>query len=708
MRGGHGTRGLTIALLPAIALAGAVASPGTTRAADQTGTQVLDGEAQAATVADLDGDGANELVRIVDEDGTGRVVEAWGAGEEGWTRLGSAVLRRVDASGVDQGPVRGEDASAVIVWHLDRRPRVLVLARWGSPAADCCQSVFELVPRAASIELQPRAAEGEAALLVQAVDVDGDGTDELIQSQPFFGDGLGEIEVLRWDGDAFRSVLFQDDPEGLGQFYAAETDGVAGVDLILGPTAAGDVRRISWVDGQPIAEVANLELPQRGYISGIADGALVVTLPDELRIVRWPRGRQPFMTARRDGLDFPYAGVAGSGKGTVLAVQESSDPRNTLAPLAIYDLELRQLGEMTPAPTAVRLAHVFDQQSGSSRALQRRLYPYIGPIPGADPRATEGYAWLGVMVRPDDDGGHVTTPIAPMAGLWPIGRVGPDDGWMALSSGYLSVGGPATLYGGIVSSRFGRTSLVPVDDLLRADEAAATLELRGAAAIGEPVGGVTPILARGDGFGLTVRAEPGSWIATWDRRTVNEVTIEGDSTLLEFPAPRPGQDDENQPVEAWVVVVTPDGRAAVTEWEGSFLRTPPSLSVAGRTDGFSFSATLEGIVGPHTAVIVDGQTVPVDWLGRFRASVGAWPWPRAVEIVARDLVGNEVVDRVEVVGPLDYRGLPWAALLAAATLAAGVTLFVRIPRLRTINASDPGDGRLEELDPIDAADMIGR
>ena len=130
--------------------------------------------------------------------------------------------------------------------------------------------------------------------------------------------------------------------------------------------------------------------------------------------------------------------------------------------------------------------------------------------------------------------------------------------------------------------------------------------------------------------------------------------------------------------------------------------------MASRTNGLSFTATLEGAVGQHTEVLVDGRPVGVHWSGRFRTSVGAWPWPRSVEIVARDLVGNEAFDRVEVVGPFDYRGLPWAAILAAATLAAAVTLFVRIPRLRTVSTSDSGDGRLEELDPIDAADMIRR
>lgn len=717
MAGADGRRGLAAALPLALALAVVAVAPGPTLAADEPGTHVLRGEAHAAAVADLDGDGANELVRIVSEGGIGHVAEAWQFGDERWTRLGAVPIPRLDESGADQGIVRGTDASATLVWHLDGRARVLVLARWGASTRDpesgaCCLSVFELVERSGAIGLESRDSDGRASHFVQAFDVDADGTDELMLATPLFPGESGQVEVLRWDGEAFRSVFLEEDPEGLGQFYAADSDGVPGDDLILGPTSSGNVQRIAWEDGRVVVEDAHLDLGERseGYISGIADSALVVTLPDQLRVVRWPRGEQPVTTARRAGLIYPYPGFVGTGPATVLAVQESPfGPSESIPPVMVYDLELRELGSITAAPMAVRLSTILNRTASFNRAWERYLFPYTGAMPGASARATEGFVWGGLLIRADDDGGYQTTPIAPMAGVWPIGRAGPEDGWMAVSGGYLSVGSVALLYGGVVFNGSGRTSLVPVDDLMRADGARPTLELRGAAALGEPANGVTPLVADGDGFELVVTAPSGSWVAAWNGWSLNELIVEGAPIVVEFAAPRPRRQDENQPIEAWVIVATPDGHAAVTEWDGTFVREPPGLTVSGQTDELSLSATLEGTVGPHTTVAVGGRSVSVDAAGRFRTSVDAWPWPHRVEVVARDLLGNEIVDRVEVVGLYDYRGLPWAAMLAAATISVGAVLFVRIPRRRSADATDgsDGDGRFEELDPIDGTDVIG-
>ena len=94
--------------------------------------------------------------------------------------------------------------------------------------------------------------------------------------------------------------------------------------------------------------------------------------------------------------------------------------------------------------------------------------------------------------------------------------------------------------------------------------------------------------------------------------------------------------------------------------------------------------------------------------GAFATTVDAGPWPRSVIVAARDPLGNEVVERVEVIGLYDYRGLPWAAIVGVATLIAGAVLFLRIPRRRPAHVPELGDGRLEELDPIDGATLHGR
>lgn len=179
------------------------------------------------------------------------------------------------------------------------------------------------------------------------------------------------------------------------------------------------------------------------------------------------------------------------------------------------------------------------------------------------------------------------------------------------------------------------------------------------------------------------------------------------SVAIEIAPPRGREEEEDTPFEASLIVVTPDGHASVIEWAGTYIRKPPQLEVGGRTDTLAFSATLTGSVGPNATVTVDGRPVAVAD-GGFDARVDAGPWPRAVAVVARDPLGNEVVELVEVVGLYDYRSLPWVAIAGVATVTAGVVLFVRIPRRRSRDVPDSGDGRLEELDPIDGVSLDGR
>jgi hypothetical protein len=713
MGGAGGSRWrLASALL--LVLIAALSAPGPAHAADGTRAAVLPGDAHAALVADVDGDGANELVRILGDRDTGDVVEAWAHHGETWGPLGSVGIPQLTRSEGDERMVPGSDASGLLVWQADGRSRVLVLARWGVPADDpngfpCCVSIYELIWRDGAIHLEPRALSEGMADYVQSIDVDGDGTDELVRVVSNFREQSGTIEVLRWDGEAFRSI-FREEGDGLGGgAWPGDTDGVAGDDLVLGPSPTGDVRRIAWADGGLVVEEAHFDLGERaeGYISGVADGAFVFTLPSELRIIRWPRGGEPVTTARLSGAVYPYGGIVGSGPGSLLAVQEPFFGAG-YAPLTIHDLELNELGEVAPAPSVVRVGEAVDDQASSAQALERYLFPYSGPMPGATPGTPIGFVWAGHLVTAAPGGGYETEPIAPLAGFQPIGLAGPEDGWMALSGGYLGGGNVASLYSGPFPPGFGGISLVPVDELLRPSGVAPTVELRNAVALGDPGDEVTELVAGPNGFEVVVGAPVGSWISAWDGWHVEEVTMAGASVALEITPRRGRDDDEDAPIEASLLVVTPDGHATLIEWAGTYIRQPPQLEVGGRTDALAFSATLTGSVGPNATVTVDGRPMAVTADGGFDATVDAAPWPRAVAVVARDPLGNEVVELVEVVGLYDYRGLPWAAIVGAATLTAGVVLFVRIPRRRSRDVPDVGDGRLEELDPIDGTTFDGR
>src|SRR5687768_4233420 len=195
-----GTRG---GLAPTLLLALlAAAAPAASLAAEPSRTVLLPGDSHAAVVADLDGDEANELVRIVGDQEIGHVVEAWALDDEAWTLRGSATIPELTRSAGDRRIVPGSDASALLVWRAEGRARVLVWAKWGAPADDqdafpCCVNVYELIWQDGATRLERRALDGGMADSVQALDVDGDGTDELVRTVFDFDGPPAAIEVLR-------------------------------------------------------------------------------------------------------------------------------------------------------------------------------------------------------------------------------------------------------------------------------------------------------------------------------------------------------------------------------------------------------------------------------------------------------------------------------------------------------------------------------
>ena len=716
MGGAVGTRGgLTSALLLVLLAVGA--APGAALAAAPSRAVVLPGDAHAALVADVDGDGTNEVVRILGDTEIGHVVETWGYDDEAWRLRGSVGIPELTRSASARPIASANDASALLVWRADGRARVLVWARWGASADDpdafpCCVSVHELIWQDGATHLERRPLDGGMADSVQVLDVDGDGTDELMRTQWEINGGTGVVDVLRWEGEAFRSILREEGEALIGGAWAGNTDGHLGDDLTLGPSPQGDVLRVAWVDGGLVTEEAHLELGERseGWVSGFADGAFVLTLPDELRIVRWARGEQPVTTARLSGLVYPYAGIIGAGPESLLAVQtQIFGSGGSIPPLAIYDLQLNPRGEVTPAPLAQRLTDVINRQTSSGRPIGRYLYPYVGSLPGASPGTSAGWMHGGMLVSAALGGDYETRGIAPLAGSLPIGLAGPEDGWVVSSAGYLGGGNVAYLGGTFVPPGLGMISLVPLDELLSDEGMRPTIELRNAVVVGEPGDEVTQLLAAADGFEAVVAAPAGTWVTAWDGRGAEEATVVEGSVAVEILPPRGRRnEDKDQEFRASLVVVSPDGHATVVEWAGTFIREPPELVVVGRTDALAFSATLEGTVGPLATVTVDGRPVSVAADGAFGTTVDAGPWPRSVIVSARDPLGNEVVERVEVIGLYDYRGLPWAAIVGIATLSAGAVLFLKIPQRRPRDLPELGDGRLEELDPIDGATLQGR
>jgi hypothetical protein len=317
------------------------------------------------------------------------------------------------------------------------------------------------------------------------------------------------------------------------------------------------------------------------------------------------------------------------------------------------------------------------------------------------------YVWGGVEITAGREGEYETRSTSLLAGLQPLALAGPNDAWVVLGTGYLYFGRVAYLFNGDVPEGFGSITMRRADDLVGASVAGSTVSLVDAVEVGAGADGSTELLAEGDGFDVVVDAPIGSYVYAWDADGAEELSVTGPGMTIAIDAPR-REEDRNRSIRAYLTIVTPDGAADVFRWTGTFVREAPTLSVAGHTNALSLSATLEGSVGPLTAVFVDGRAVPVSPDGTFVATIGAHPWPHRAVVTARDPLGHETATRVEVVGLYDYRGLPWAAIVGAATVCVGAVLFLRAPRDRHGRRQPVGDGRLEELDAIEGVQLDGR
>ena len=284
-----------------------------------------------------------------------------------------------------------------------------------------------------------------------------------------------------------------------------------------------------------------------------------------------------------------------------------------------------------------------------------------------------------------------------LIGTRPLGLAGPGNAWLLTGdamyappdSGYLMYGAPPDGPGMV---------LTPVDGLLQADEekTVGTVEFRDAVEIAGD-GAASTLLAHGDGFEASISAPPGSVVVVADGDVWESQPVHSGSVTLEVRPPRRAR-EENRPFERWVLVIGPDGTATARQWEGTFLSEPPDLTAMAETETFSLVSTVAGRVSDAMTVTVDGLPAEVNRFGAFRVEVDAPIWPRSVVVVATDPFGGERTERLEIVGFLDYRGLPWILIVGVLTVALGLLLLVRTPRHRPLQLAPDGDGRLEEID----------
>lgn len=709
------------ALLGAVvtAVPGAIVAP-PAAAADPAAPIGLPRGTAAAVLADVDRDGARDVVRIAEaavprpDPEVDMVVEVWSHGAAGWALSGSAPLLRpaANASGGFVSVDAVTDGFGLLRWQDGKGDRVAVVSgagpdqRGGSALSVCCVVLLDVVLDGDVLALVPLAGvEGDAESVTRLRT--GTGADALLVTQTARAADTRAVMVLLWRGDRFVAERFEIGPGDFGPTptVVGETDGIAGEEAVFGPTQDGALARIGLgTDGAPYVEYAPAPEWQRGalrWFVGAGGGLLFARVPDLVTNWRWPRDGQPAVMAAAYAADSSAMQVI-VAEGRVALVETdgvwltgSRDPVTR-----VLDADLRLIAEAESTTAASDLVRLGSLEMRALSELDHGLFPYVGPIDTGS-HDSSAYVSMGNLVTLDGDGDVQVEPIAAFAGAYPVGTAGPDGSWMLLSPGWVGGGPTVHLFiGGFFGSE---VRLVPTDVALtpEADDVvgmAASETARGR--------------WRGNRLERTFVPETGMQVRVSGPRGASVIAFVGGSLTLnatledepEVVTLRPDTEREgNQPYEATIVVLTPDGHTYAQRWDLLVLREPPQLSASGETRLGALSAEVSGRASTYATVLVDGTAVALDEGGSFAIDIPAAPWPRDVRVVARDPLGNETVVPLSVVGVLDYRGLPWLPMMAAATMLLGVRMFLRAPRARGDGASAPEGVRLEELDADDEA-----
>ena len=290
--------------------------------ADQTG-QVLAGTPISAIVGDIDGDGVRELIRLGprDDDPVHLAVEVLEEGPGGEViSAGSAPLERMASvteqlSGLPRPDennllqARVDEPARLIAWHDHGRERVLAVAIGTlRNARACCLSIYAVERGGDGIRLRFMSDTMRSADQIRAVDMDADGTDELVVTEPRqdANPDILPIAVLKWDGSRFTSQSAQLGVLGGGPLIPlGDSDGLPGEELgttrIL-QTRASLHRIALGPDGR--LRIDHLALPFGGSVVPMdgPDGGRLV-LGDDLHgalLLRWPaHGRCGYRRAIR-------------------------------------------------------------------------------------------------------------------------------------------------------------------------------------------------------------------------------------------------------------------------------------------------------------------------------------------------------------------------------------------------------------------------
>jgi hypothetical protein len=640
-----------------------------------------------AVAADVDGDGVRDVVRMVASGEGAIALEAWRlVAGAGWERIGQPLLAIPSHTTGEPSQLFFAGATVrLLVRRADGIERATLVRqpRFDEPGQQvgCCLVLHDLAVRDGALELVEVAEQMPNADAVLALDMDGDATDELLVTRglPPLGDTTfpTDARLLRWSGDRFRPPVLTEllIGSGVSPFILGDSDGIPGVEAaFIG--AQSRLHRVSMRAGDTlVAESAEVSMLDALAVPlGDERGIATVNGLSGLEVRSWPRDAPPGSAAADSPLTGDLIGVVATADGT---------PGLVLGSLAVVHLPLPQL------------APVRSLMTPSARTLEGPLRPFVGMLPGGGPDGEPAFLAGGELGSVSGDPRRTST----LAGLVPVGLVGPERSWLALWHGQNGPSAPDPRGGRLEVPTLepgSAVSLVPFDQVPAPEEDGGILvpPTSGAVIDGDE------LLVGTRGFSATIQAPPGSRIYTQDdplsRMDAHVVPASGSLVVTLRPADDATPGSEYRPRAA---VVTPSGRSYLATWSVTVLNGEPELAARAETVIGSSTVAVVGEADPSTDVRVGGRDVTVDAHGRFTAPVDLPPWPTEVEVVATDRVGNQSRVTVIGVGWFDYRALPWTVIAIIIVAVAGAILTLRAPRATERPRPVDEDGVLEELDP---------
>lgn len=700
---------LTVALatlVAALVAGGSILPPrpplAVARVPDEPGATVLPDDIPTlqALAVDLDGDDVRDLVRLVGDDEGPVWVEAWVEDDRSWSLM--APPEPVVPGAAGQGELAYAGRPVRLLLHrVDGRERVAVVRQpdFAEPEdpddpAGCCLLVDDLAISGDAIALVSVAEPEERADAVYAIDLDGDGTDELLATRSLApGDDPTipvEGRVFRWADGRFRSPTSTDLPLASPgtPFVLGDSDGLPGDEVgFISGSGNFHLFRVGLGPGDTLVTEDSgivvfeaLAVPLGSGRKGIAVRNPTVGIG----VLSWPRGRPPsgpLATWPVD--DGELVGViALAGQPCLVVNRPERD--------AVHAFGLPTLDPLPGGP--IETGQVAQVLAGSE------LAPFVGMLPGGGPAGEPAAIVAGrLLPSPYFDRAEAFAAL-PLAA--PIGLVGHGRDTLAIVQGLpgsLPVGGqlkPPVIRSGTA------VTLVPFVESASAEGNGGRHEppTDGSVPLARDVTGVSR-----DGFTAEVHAPPGSrvYLSGPDADSPGVPLVVDESGALDVGIQPPPEATGDEPATMRMTVATPAGHAYVSAWRLQLVEDAPDLSARSQTRFGSTRVTVTGETAPYATVEVEGRRVRVDEEGRFTASVDLPPWPTEVVVTARDAFGHATNVVVSGIGVFDYRALPWIPIALVLLGAISVAFIARVPRTRARRRPVSDDAALEELDPAE-------